>query len=61
MLILNLLNSATKQMVADFGKNMYSDLLNTRLQKLLLLPPLNDEEEIGMACKTNKSGLHFVI
>ncbi len=36
----NLLTPQQKQMVADFGKNMYSDLLNTRLQKLLLLHPL---------------------
>ncbi len=36
----NLLTPQQKQMVADFGKICIAILLNTRLQKLLLLHPL---------------------
>ncbi len=36
----NLLTPQQKQMVADFGKNMYSDFTKYEAPKLLLLHPL---------------------
>ncbi|QMS79640.1 hypothetical protein IIV6-T1_120 [Invertebrate iridescent virus 6] len=56
---LNLLTPQQKQMVADFGKNMYSDFTKYEAPKTTTSTPLNDEEEIEWLVRQIMSGLQL--
>ncbi len=56
----NLLTPQQKQMVADFGKNMYSDFTKYEAPKTTTTStPLNDEEEIEWLVRQIMSGLQL--
>ncbi len=55
----NLLTPQQKQMVADFGKNMYSDFTKYEAPKTTTSTPLNDEEEIEWLVRQIMSGLQL--
>lgn len=55
----NLLTPQQKQMVADFGKNMYSDFTKYETPKTTTSTPLNDEEKIEWLVRQIMSGLQL--